>query len=223
MWLIVSGEVEVLRDGNEVARLVEGEFFGEVGLLTGWPATATVRSVTPIEVVLLRWVDLVQVVGVYPEVGWQMLVAVVLRMKSLRQDGNLEEAPTRERAIALVLGRLGARLGLGRPMPSDRRAAELVRAFPALQRQTAAVADALAETLSMQRGDSSDLFLDPRGRIHGMGELVDVSSFQLHPVNIDGQSEERLGGWFLSRDGLLQAVSRCPEVLRFIARHSVTG
>jgi CRP-like cAMP-binding protein/RsiW-degrading membrane proteinase PrsW (M82 family) len=223
MWLLVSGEVEVLRDGNEVARLVEGEFFGEVGLLTGWPATATVRSVTPIEVVLLRWVDLVQVVGVYPEVGWQMLVAVVLRMKSLRRDGNLEEAPTRERALASLLGRLGARLGLGRPMPSDRRAADLVRAFPALQRQTAAVADALAETLSVQRGDSSDLFLDPRGRIHGMGELVDVSSFQLHPVSIDGQAEGRLGGWFLSRDGLLQAVSRCPEVLRFIARHSVTG
>jgi len=223
MWLIVSGEVEVLRDGNEVARLVEGEFFGEVGLLSGWPATATVRSVTPIEVVLLRWTDLARVVGIYPEVGWQMLVAVVLRMKSLRNDGKLEEAPTQETAMGSILGRLSASLGLGRPMPSDRRSQELVEAFPGLLRQPAAVAEALAETVSMQRSDSSDLFLDPRGQIHGMGELVDVSSFQLHPVDIEGRAEGRMGGWFLSRDGLLQAVSRCPEVLRFIARHSVTG
>ena len=217
MWLLVSGEVEVLRDGNEVARLVEGEFFGEVGLLTGWPATATVRSVTPIEVVLLRWVDLAKVVG------WQMLVAVVLRMKSLRTDGALQDAPTQETHVSSILGSMGAKLGLGRPMPSDRRSQELVEAFPSLLRQPAAVADALAEVLAVQRGDPSDLFLDPRGKIVGMGELVDVSSFQLHPVRIDGVSEERLGGWFLSRDGLFQAISRCPEVLRFIARHSVMG
>ncbi len=224
MWLLVSGEVEVLRDGNEVARLVEGEFFGEVGLLTGWPATATVRSVTPIEVVLLRWVDLVKVVGSYPEVGWQMLVAVVLRMKSLRMDGQLEDdAPTRETTMSSLLGELGAKLSLGRPMPSDRRSRELVEAFPALLRQPSAVAEALAEVLGVQRTDASDLFLDPRGEIHGMGDLVDVSSFQLHPVRIDGVAEERLGGWFLSRDALLQAISRSPEVLRFIARHSVRG
>jgi len=223
MWLLVSGEVEVLRDGNEVARLVEGEFFGEVGLLTGWPATATVRSVTPIEVVLLRWVDLSKVVGSYPEVGWQMLVAVVLRMKSLRQDGSLDDAPTRESQMSSLLGALGAKLGLGRPMPSDRRSVELVQAFPSLLRQPAAVAEALSEVLAVQRSDPSDLFLDPRGRIHGMGDLVDVSSFQLHPVRVEGISEERIGGWFLSRDGLLQAMSRSPGVLRFIARHSVNG
>ncbi len=223
MWLLVSGEVEVLRDGNEVARLVEGEFFGEVGLLTGWPATATVRSVTPIEVVLLRWVDLAKVIGSYPEVGWQMLVAVVLRMKSLRTDGQLQEAPTRETQLSSLLGAVGAKLGLGRPMPADRRSRELVEAFPSLLRQPAAVADALSEVLAVQRSDPSDLFLDPRGKILGMGDLVDVSSFQLHPVRIDGVSEERLGGWFLSRDGVLQAISRCPDVLRFIARHSVMG
>ena len=223
MWLLVSGEVEVLRDGKEVARLTEGEFFGEVGLLTGWPATATVRSVTPIEVILLRWVDLCRVVGVYPEVGWQMLVAVVQRMKSLRTDGKLADAPTQETAVSSVLGRLAASLGLGRPMPSDRRATELVEAFRSLLREPAAVAEALAEGVSLQRGDSSDIFLDPRGRIHGMGELVDVSSFQLHPVSYEGMPEQRVGGWFLSRDGLFQAISRCPDVLRFIARHSVTG
>ena len=186
-------------------------------------ATATVRSVTPIEVILLRWVDLCRVVGVYPEVGWQMLAAVVQRMKSLRTEGRLADAPTQETAVSSVLGRLAASLGLGRPMPSDRRAMELVEAFPSLLREPAAVAEALAEGMSLQRGDSSDIFLDPRGRIHGMGELVDVSSFQLHPVSYEGLPEERVGGWFLSRDGLFQAISRCPDVLRFIARHSVMG
>ena len=224
MWLLVSGEVEVLRDGTEVARLVEGEFFGEVGLLTGWPATATVRSVTPVEVVLLRWVDLAKVVGTYPEVGWHMLVAVVERMKSLRHERHLDEdGPTRESPMSLLLGLMGAKLGLGRPMPADRRARELVEAFPSLLRQPVAVAEALAEMVGVQRRDPSDLFLDPRGQIHGMGGLVDENSFQLHPARVDGMAEERLGGWFLSRDALLQAISRSPEVLRFIARHSVRG
>jgi CRP/FNR family transcriptional regulator, cyclic AMP receptor protein len=48
LLVLVSGEVEVLRDGVRVARAAEpGVVFGEMSALLGGPATATVRALTP--------------------------------------------------------------------------------------------------------------------------------------------------------------------------------
>ena len=45
-FVIRSGEVTVTRDGVEVARLGDGDFFGEVALLDSTPRNATVLSTT---------------------------------------------------------------------------------------------------------------------------------------------------------------------------------
>jgi small-conductance mechanosensitive channel/CRP-like cAMP-binding protein len=45
LYVIVSGEVGVLADGVEVARLGPGGFFGEMSLLTGEPRAATVVAI----------------------------------------------------------------------------------------------------------------------------------------------------------------------------------
>jgi CRP-like cAMP-binding protein len=48
LLVLVSGEVEVLRDGVRVAKAAEpGVVFGEMSALLGGPATATVRALTP--------------------------------------------------------------------------------------------------------------------------------------------------------------------------------
>lgn len=48
LLVLVSGEVEVLRDGVRVAKAVEpGVVFGEMSALLGGPATATVRALAP--------------------------------------------------------------------------------------------------------------------------------------------------------------------------------
>lgn len=53
LYLILHGEAEVVVDGSAgrttVARLHSGEFFGEMGLLTGEPRSATVLAVTDVE------------------------------------------------------------------------------------------------------------------------------------------------------------------------------
>ncbi|BDT69491.1 hypothetical protein os1_36820 [Comamonadaceae bacterium OS-1] len=53
LYLILRGEAEVVVDSSAgrttVARLHDGEFFGEMGLLTGEPRSATVRAVTDVE------------------------------------------------------------------------------------------------------------------------------------------------------------------------------
>ncbi len=48
LLVLLSGEVEVLRDGVRVAKARErGVVFGEMSVLLGRPATATVRAITP--------------------------------------------------------------------------------------------------------------------------------------------------------------------------------
>lgn len=51
--IIVDGEAEVLRDGEHVATLGAGSFFGEIGLLTGEDRNATVRARTKLKVLTL--------------------------------------------------------------------------------------------------------------------------------------------------------------------------
>jgi CRP-like cAMP-binding protein len=50
---IVSGEVEIVKNGVVIARLKEGETFGEMELLDIMPSIATVRTVTPLELVTI--------------------------------------------------------------------------------------------------------------------------------------------------------------------------
>lgn len=43
-YLILTGEARIVRDGEDIARLGTGEFFGEVSLLEGTPRIATVLA-----------------------------------------------------------------------------------------------------------------------------------------------------------------------------------
>jgi len=53
IYFILSGEVEVIKQGVVIARLREGETFGEMELLDIMPRIATIRAATPLEVVTI--------------------------------------------------------------------------------------------------------------------------------------------------------------------------
>jgi putative ABC transport system ATP-binding protein len=53
LFLISDGEVQVEREGHEVARLGSGEFFGELALLSGEPRNATVVAAKPVDTYVL--------------------------------------------------------------------------------------------------------------------------------------------------------------------------
>jgi putative ABC transport system ATP-binding protein len=53
LFLISEGEVEIVREDHEVARLGPAEFFGELSLISGEPRNATVVATSPLDTYVL--------------------------------------------------------------------------------------------------------------------------------------------------------------------------
>jgi CRP/FNR family transcriptional regulator, cyclic AMP receptor protein len=64
---IEEGEAEVLRDGQHVADLGPGDFFGEIGLLEKDRRTATVVAKTPMRLITLTGWDMKRMEKTMPE------------------------------------------------------------------------------------------------------------------------------------------------------------
>ena len=53
IYFILSGEVDIVKQGVVIVRLKEGETFGEMELLDVMPAIATIRALTPVGVAVM--------------------------------------------------------------------------------------------------------------------------------------------------------------------------
>jgi CRP-like cAMP-binding protein len=52
-FVLLEGEAEVRRDGDQLNRLGPGDFFGEIALLSDRPTTASVATTTPARVLVI--------------------------------------------------------------------------------------------------------------------------------------------------------------------------
>jgi CRP-like cAMP-binding protein len=52
-YVLLAGEVDVDVDGKQIDHLVPGDFFGEITMIAPGPATATVVTKTPVEVLVM--------------------------------------------------------------------------------------------------------------------------------------------------------------------------
>ena len=52
-FVLLEGTVEVVRDGKRVATLGEGDFFGELALISNIPRNATVTATSPIRALVV--------------------------------------------------------------------------------------------------------------------------------------------------------------------------
>jgi cAMP-dependent protein kinase regulator len=72
MYLIKSGTVSVYKEEKgekiKIAQLEPGDFFGEIGVITGQKRTATVITKTEVEVMELTKDDISFIIGKYPEI-----------------------------------------------------------------------------------------------------------------------------------------------------------
>jgi CRP-like cAMP-binding protein len=79
-YVILDGEVAIKIDGNEVARLSKGDFFGEMSILLGEPPVADVVATRQLHVLHLGGPELEGFLRDHPPVMYRMLKTVALRL-----------------------------------------------------------------------------------------------------------------------------------------------
>ena len=78
--LLLEGAAEAERDGEVVGSIRAGEFVGEIGLLGGGPATATVRCTEPTRCLTLRRETFWEVLEAEPAIALRILEVVCRRI-----------------------------------------------------------------------------------------------------------------------------------------------
>jgi CRP-like cAMP-binding protein len=75
-FAILEGEAEVTREGQHIADLGPGDFFGEIALETDERRTATVTASTPMKLVVMFGRDFRQMEASMPHVADQIKAAI---------------------------------------------------------------------------------------------------------------------------------------------------
>jgi len=79
-FVIVSGEVEVTRQGRKIASLGPGSFVGEMALLSKAPRTATVTAVTALDVLVITDRAFLELLNTIPELWLKVARALAERV-----------------------------------------------------------------------------------------------------------------------------------------------
>lgn len=86
-YIILEGQVTVRVDGEDVARLAKGDFFGEISLLLGEPPIADVLTDEPVRALQLAGPDLRAFLLAYPPIMYRMLQSVSRRLDRANRRG----------------------------------------------------------------------------------------------------------------------------------------
>jgi CRP/FNR family transcriptional regulator, cyclic AMP receptor protein len=81
--VIVDGSASVSADGNEIAALGAGDFFGEIALVSDIPRTATVTATSPVRLLVVSARDFRRLMRESPGVQNKVLQALAHRVAEL--------------------------------------------------------------------------------------------------------------------------------------------
>ena len=87
-FVIVDGQVRVVRDGGVVARLGPGEFFGELSVLDRMPRNATVATEVPTTCLALASWDFDRVLLDQPALTLAILRGVARRLREVSDSAR---------------------------------------------------------------------------------------------------------------------------------------
>jgi len=87
-FVIVHGLVRVVRDGEIVARLGPGEFFGELSVLDRMPRNATVAAEQPTTCLALASWDFEKVLLAQPALTLAILRGVATRLRAVSESAR---------------------------------------------------------------------------------------------------------------------------------------
>jgi CRP/FNR family transcriptional regulator, cyclic AMP receptor protein len=81
-FVIVEGAVRVVRDGEELARLGPGDFFGEMSVIDGFPRVAQVATTTDTRCLALASWEFERLILDHPTIGLAILRGLSARLRS---------------------------------------------------------------------------------------------------------------------------------------------
>jgi CRP-like cAMP-binding protein len=84
-FIVALGSVRVVRDGETLATLGPGEFFGELSVLDGRPRTAQVVAVEPTTCLALASWDFEAIVSEDPKVALAVMRGLADRLRGLTE------------------------------------------------------------------------------------------------------------------------------------------
>jgi len=81
-FVVIEGHVRVVRDGEELARLGAGDFFGEMSVIDGLPRIAQVVTVEPTRCLALASWEFERLILDHPTIGLAILRGLSARLRS---------------------------------------------------------------------------------------------------------------------------------------------
>lgn len=107
LYLLLDGQVQVVYPSRnsdfELARLGPGDFFGEMALLNDKPRSATVRALTPVDLLVLDKEDFRRVVTDTPGLALSLLSTLSGRIRSAdEQISSLSDQAVRDSLTGLL-------------------------------------------------------------------------------------------------------------------------
>ena len=82
-FVLLDGEVDIVRDGTKIDTMQSGDFFGEIALVSNVPRTATVIANTPIRVLVITDRDFRMLLEHTPQLQLKVLEALAERLAQL--------------------------------------------------------------------------------------------------------------------------------------------
>jgi CRP-like cAMP-binding protein len=78
--ILVEGRAEVRRKGRRVRELSGGDFLGEIALVADVPRTATVKTLTPVDILLMTARDFRTLMREVPSLQPKVMYALAMRL-----------------------------------------------------------------------------------------------------------------------------------------------
>jgi len=81
-YLILDGKAEVIKNGEKIAELESGNFFGELSVIDGAPRTADVIAVIDTTCLVVTQWAMKSIIDTHPEIARSMLEELVHRLRA---------------------------------------------------------------------------------------------------------------------------------------------
>jgi CRP/FNR family cyclic AMP-dependent transcriptional regulator len=80
-FVILEGMADVRRKGRKLRDLADGDFFGEIALVTNVPRTATVTATSPVHALVITDRDFLGLMRNWPGIQLKVLQALAVRVE----------------------------------------------------------------------------------------------------------------------------------------------